>query len=39
MIDRLVLTTTDEAACIRFYADVLGTQIETSVGGTSPVVT
>ena len=36
-LDHLVLTTADEAACIRFYTEVLGMQLETFVGGTPPV--
>jgi len=36
-LDHLVLTTADEAACIAFYADGLGLQLETFVGGTPPV--
>jgi len=28
-LDHLVLTTTDEAACVRFYVDVLGMTLET----------
>lgn len=28
-LDHLVLTTTDEAACVRFYVDVLGMRLET----------
>jgi catechol 2,3-dioxygenase-like lactoylglutathione lyase family enzyme len=36
-LDHLVLTTTDEAACVRFYVDVLGMQLEAFVGGTPPV--
>jgi catechol 2,3-dioxygenase-like lactoylglutathione lyase family enzyme len=40
MIDRLdhvVLTTTDEAACVRFYTEVLGMRLESFVAGTPPV--
>jgi len=33
MIDHLVLTTTDEQACIRFYTEVLGMQLETFGAG------
>lgn len=36
-LDHLVLTTTDEPACIRFYTEVLGMQLESFVGGTPPV--
>jgi len=36
-LDHLVLTTADEAACIRFYTEVLGMQLERFVGGTPPV--
>ena len=36
-LDHLVLTTADEPACIRFYTEVLGMQLETFVGGTPPV--
>ncbi|AOB30953.1 lactoylglutathione lyase [Bordetella sp. H567] len=28
-LDHLVLTTTDEAACVRFYVDILGMRLET----------
>ena len=35
-LDHLVLTTADEAACIRFYTEVMGMQLETFVGGTPP---
>jgi catechol 2,3-dioxygenase-like lactoylglutathione lyase family enzyme len=28
-LDHLVLTTTDEAACVRFYTDILGMRLET----------
>jgi len=28
-LDHLVLTTADEAACVRFYVDVLGMSLET----------
>ncbi len=37
-LDHLVLTTTQEAACIDFYTRVLGMQLETFVGGTPPVL-
>lgn len=37
MIDHLVLTTADENACVRFYIEVLGMQLESFVGGTPPV--
>lgn len=36
-LDHLVLTTADEPACIRFYIEVLGMQLESFVGGTPPV--
>ena len=36
-LDHLVLTTADEAACIRFYTEVLGMQLESFVGGTPPL--
>ena len=36
-LDHLVLTTADEAACVDFYARVLGMALETFVGGTPPV--
>lgn len=36
-LDHLVLTTAREDACLRFYVDVLGMQLETFVGGTPPV--
>ena len=36
-LDHLVLTTADEAACIRFYTEVLGMRLESFVGGTPPV--
>ncbi|MCZ7561057.1 MAG: VOC family protein [Burkholderiaceae bacterium] len=32
-IDHIVVTTTDEAACIRFYTDVMGMALETFGGG------
>lgn len=32
-LDHLVLTTTDEAACVRFYVEVLGMALETFAGG------
>jgi len=37
-LDHLVLTTTDEAACIDFYTRVLGMRLETSVAGRSAFV-
>ena len=37
-LDHLVLTTTNEAACIDFYTRVLGMTLESFVGGT-PAVT
>jgi catechol 2,3-dioxygenase-like lactoylglutathione lyase family enzyme len=36
-LDHLVLTTAHEAACIRFYCEVLGMALETFTGGTPPV--
>ena len=36
-LDHLVLTTSRPQACIAFYTDVLGMQLETFVGGTPPV--
>lgn len=36
-LDHLVLTTAHEVACIRFYTEVLGMQLESFVGGTPPV--
>lgn len=36
-LDHLVLTTCDEAACVRFYTEALGMALETFVGGTPPV--
>lgn len=36
-LDHLVLTTTDEAACVDFYSRVLGMTLESFVGGTPPV--
>ena len=36
-LDHLVLTTTDEAACVDFYTRVLGMTVETFIGGTPPV--
>ncbi len=36
-LDHLVLTTSRESACIDFYTRVLGTQLETFIGGTPPV--
>lgn len=36
-LDHLVLTTADEAACVRFYVDTLGMRLETFTGGTPPV--
>jgi catechol 2,3-dioxygenase-like lactoylglutathione lyase family enzyme len=32
-LDHIVLTTADEAACIRFYVDILGMQLETFGAG------
>lgn len=36
-LDHLVLTTSHEAECVRFYTQVLGMQLEAFVGGTPPV--
>ncbi len=36
-LDHLVLTTSNEAACIDFYTHVLGMRLESFVGGTPPV--
>lgn len=36
-LDHLVLTTANEAQCIRFYTEVLGMQLESFIGGTPPV--
>lgn len=36
-LDHLVLTTSDEAACVDFYTRVLGMALETFTGGTPPV--
>ena len=36
-LDHLVLTTSNETACIDFYTRVMGMQLETFVGGTPPV--
>ncbi|GAO70749.1 VOC family protein [Comamonas sp. E6] len=36
-LDHLVLTTANEAQCIRFYTEVLGMRLESFIGGTSAV--
>lgn len=36
-LDHLVLTTSNEAACVDFYTRVLGMQLESFVGGMPPV--
>lgn len=36
-LDHLVLTTTDEAACIDFYTRVMGMRLQRFVAGTPPV--
>jgi catechol 2,3-dioxygenase-like lactoylglutathione lyase family enzyme len=36
-LDHLVLTTSDEKACVEFYTRVLGMTLETFTGGTPPV--
>ena len=36
-LDHLVLTTAHEAACVKFYTEVLGMRLESFIGGTPPV--
>jgi len=36
-LDHLVLTTTNETACVDFYTRVMGMSLEIFVGGTPPV--
>ena len=36
-LDHLVLTTSNERACVDFYTRVLGMQLESFIGGTPPV--
>ena len=36
-LDHLVLTTSDETACIDFYTRVMGMSLEVFMGGTPPV--
>jgi catechol 2,3-dioxygenase-like lactoylglutathione lyase family enzyme len=36
-LDHLVLTTTDEAACVDFYTRIMGMKLESFIGGTPPV--
>jgi len=36
-LDHLVLTTSNEAACVDFYTRVLGMKLESFIGGTPPV--
>jgi catechol 2,3-dioxygenase-like lactoylglutathione lyase family enzyme len=36
-LDHLVLTTTNEPACVDFYTRVLGMKVETFVAGTPPI--
>ncbi len=36
-LDHLVLTTSDEKACVDFYTRVLGMTLETFTGGTPPM--
>lgn len=36
-LDHLVLTTANEEACVRFYTEVLGMNLESFIGGTPPV--
>jgi catechol 2,3-dioxygenase-like lactoylglutathione lyase family enzyme len=36
-LDHLVLTTTNEAACVDFYTRILGMRLESFVGGSSPI--
>jgi catechol 2,3-dioxygenase-like lactoylglutathione lyase family enzyme len=37
-LDHLVLTTSDESACIDFYTRVLGMRLEEFLGGSPPVL-
>lgn len=36
-LDHLVLTTSNETACVDFYTRVMGMSLETFIGGTPPV--
>lgn len=36
-LDHLVLTTTNENACVDFYTRILGMKLESFIGGTPPV--
>ena len=36
-LDHLVLTTSDEVACVDFYTRIMGMRLESFVGGTPPV--
>ena len=36
-LDHLVVTTSNEQECIRFYTEVMGMKLETFIGGTPPV--
>lgn len=36
-LDHLVLTTANEAECVRFYTKILGMRLESFIGGTPPV--
>ena len=36
-LDHLVVTTANEAECIRFYTEVMGMRLESFVGGSPPV--
>jgi catechol 2,3-dioxygenase-like lactoylglutathione lyase family enzyme len=36
-LDHLVVTTANEAECIRFYTEVMGMRLESFVGGNPPV--
>ena len=36
-LDHLVLTTSNEAACVDFYTRVMGMKLEAFIGGTPPV--
>jgi catechol 2,3-dioxygenase-like lactoylglutathione lyase family enzyme len=36
-LDHLVLTTTNEAACVDFYTRILGMRLESFIGGSPPV--
>jgi catechol 2,3-dioxygenase-like lactoylglutathione lyase family enzyme len=36
-LDHLVLTTANEAECVRFYTEILGMRLESFIGGAPPV--